>query len=266
MYTIGQFSKICRVTTKALRHYEKIGLISPARVDHSNNYRYFTREQIHLIERICLMKDLGIPLKVVKRIIEKSSRGEVDKFLEDHRQYLIKQLDLFNSRLVRLTRWQKAPEVKEMSQLRYYDVRIREIQEVLVRSVRKKIEATPQNIVPLMGSVLEEIISLGGVCAGPPVLLSYDEEFSPKEADLEVCWPVADQALATGQLPPVQAATCMHTGPYDGLEKAYGAIFEWINKNGYRAVFPVREISHNDPRTTPAEQLVTEIIVPVVRD
>lgn len=33
MYTIGQFSRICQVSPKALRHYEKLGLLVPFRVD-----------------------------------------------------------------------------------------------------------------------------------------------------------------------------------------------------------------------------------------
>lgn len=33
MFTIGQFSKICRVTTKTLRHYDEIDLLKPVRVD-----------------------------------------------------------------------------------------------------------------------------------------------------------------------------------------------------------------------------------------
>lgn len=33
MYTIGEFSKMNRITTKTLRHYDKIGLLQPAEID-----------------------------------------------------------------------------------------------------------------------------------------------------------------------------------------------------------------------------------------
>lgn len=265
MYTIGQFSKICRVTAKAIRHYEKMGLISPARVDVTNRYRYYSREQVLFVRKICLLKDLGFPLRDVKRIIDNKSGEGIESFLEEHRLYLIKQLDLCSSRLVRLAGWQKSLEDKEMNETSKYEVTLREVPEVMVRSLRKQVEASPDTITPMLVSVLEEIISLGAVCAGPPVTLFYDEEFNAERADVEVCWPVADSALAGKTLPAVRAATCMHVGPYDGLEKAYQALFDWINKNNYRAVYPVREVSHTDPRTTPAEQLVTEIIMPVVK-
>ena len=76
MYTIGQFSRICRVTAKALRHYEKIGLLAPARVKPVNQYRYYTSEQVALLNQITFMKELGIPLKVIKRMIDRQEGPE----------------------------------------------------------------------------------------------------------------------------------------------------------------------------------------------
>jgi effector-binding domain-containing protein len=48
------------------------------------------------------------------------------------------------------------------------------------------------------------------------------------------------------------------------LESAYGAIFTWLNENGYKACFPTREVSITDPSTTPPEQLVTQIQIPIM--
>ncbi|MBM7854737.1 DNA-binding transcriptional MerR regulator [Desulfohalotomaculum tongense] len=262
MYTIGQFSKICKVTTRALRHYENIGLLVPAKVDENNQYRYYTSDQIPVVKNICFLKELGIPLKIIAEINDKITQPEeIRVILEEHRQYLIQQLDLYNSRLVKLARWQKSLEVKKMTETKHYDIRIRDIPEIFVRSLRKKIAI--QKTGPVIRSVQEEIHSLGGVPAGPPILLFYDEEFNPDKTDLEIAWPVGNSSLAGKTLPAVLAATCIHVGPYDRLDEAYEAIFSWINRNGYREKYPTRQISLNDPRTTPAEKLVSEIIIPV---
>lgn len=264
MYTIGQFSKICKVTTKALRHYEKIGLITPARVGQDNQYRYYTREQVHLIKNISFMKELDIPLKTIKRMLASLDDQEQLKYmLEEHKKILLSQLDLYNSRLVKLSWWQKTLEAREMLENKNYDIRIREIQEMPVRSIRKQLTSFPADLPPLLRSLLKEIEEAGGVCAGPPVLLYYDEEFNPAKVDVEVAWPVPDGNLVTRVLPAVRAATCMHVGPYDGLNDAYEALFAWINQNGYRALTPMREVSYNDPQVTSPEQLVTEMIIPV---
>lgn len=39
---IGRFSRLCGLTVKALRHYDEIGLLKPARVDGSTGYRYYS--------------------------------------------------------------------------------------------------------------------------------------------------------------------------------------------------------------------------------
>ena len=46
MLQIGEFSKICQVSVKTLRHYDKIGLLAPAEVDRFTGYRYYRVEQI----------------------------------------------------------------------------------------------------------------------------------------------------------------------------------------------------------------------------
>lgn len=267
MYTIGQFSKICKVTTKALRHYEKIGLLIPYQIDRGNQYRYYSADQVSLVKNISFMKELGIPLSKAQQMIDKLAEPyEMKAILEEHKKFLLKELDLCSSRLLKLTRWQKALEVNEMSDQKIYDVRLRNVQEMLVRSTRRKLTAFPQDLPPLIRALLEEIQSLGEAPAGPPMILYYDEEFNPEEVDIEVTWPVINEVVATKKLQKVEAAACIHVGPYNELENAYEAIFSWINQNGYKAVYPVREISYNDPAITPPEQLVTEIVVPVIRD
>ena len=34
MLQIGEFSKVCQVSVKTLHHYDRIGLLVPAQVDH----------------------------------------------------------------------------------------------------------------------------------------------------------------------------------------------------------------------------------------
>ena len=41
-YSIGEVSEICNVTRKALRFYDKIGMIVPDEIG-ENNYRYYSR-------------------------------------------------------------------------------------------------------------------------------------------------------------------------------------------------------------------------------
>lgn len=264
MYTIGQFSKICQVTAKALRHYEAIGLIRPARVDVSNQYRLYTDEQIHTVRLIAFLKDTGMPLSQVKQMLMRRTQGDaVADLIESHRQALLSQLDAVNGYLFKLARWQEEQEAEIMHEKQVYDIRLRDVPAITVRSERKVLTDFPTSLPPMYRSVLTEIEALGAQCSGAPIALYYDEEFNPNQVDVEVAWPVSDPRAANNSLPPIKAATCLHVGPYDQLHDAYQALFAWINQNGYKVNGPLREINLNDPSVTPPDKLVTEVLFPI---
>ena len=52
MLKIGEFSKLCQMTVKALRFYEKEGLLIPASVDEWTGYRFYTTDQLRRAEKI----------------------------------------------------------------------------------------------------------------------------------------------------------------------------------------------------------------------
>ena len=49
MLPIGEFSKICSVTTKTLRYYDEIGLLKPIIVNEHNGYRFYDVKQLKTI-------------------------------------------------------------------------------------------------------------------------------------------------------------------------------------------------------------------------
>ena len=55
MYRIGEFSHLCETTIKTLRHYDKINLLKPSKIDDFTGYRYYEENQKLILDRI---KDL----------------------------------------------------------------------------------------------------------------------------------------------------------------------------------------------------------------
>ena len=70
MYTIGEFSKICQVSVKTLHHYDRIGLLTPFRVDSFTGYRYYTRDQVQQMLLIGRLKRYGFSLEEIRTLIE----------------------------------------------------------------------------------------------------------------------------------------------------------------------------------------------------
>lgn len=80
MYTIGQFSKIGRVSTKMLRHYDKINLLKPSEINLENGYRYYDTSQVRDIMFICKLKSYRFSLEEIKIILQNKD----SKLLQDY--------------------------------------------------------------------------------------------------------------------------------------------------------------------------------------
>jgi DNA-binding transcriptional MerR regulator len=69
MVKIGYFSRLSQVPKKTLRYYDQIGLLKPAYVDEFTGYRYYNISQLSRLNRILALKDLGLSLEQIGRIL-----------------------------------------------------------------------------------------------------------------------------------------------------------------------------------------------------
>lgn len=94
LYTIGEVSNFLKISTKALRNYDDLGLLKPCYISPDTKYRYYSYEQFFIIDVIrYLNKTLGIPLNHVKKLLEEYQ--ESDKLLtllESHKEVLDKKI------------------------------------------------------------------------------------------------------------------------------------------------------------------------------
>lgn len=74
---INEYKKVCdkfKVSPKALRIYEDLGIIVPKRQE--NNYRNYSEDDILKIRQLIVLKEMGIPLKKIKILLNEDSDGE----------------------------------------------------------------------------------------------------------------------------------------------------------------------------------------------
>jgi len=67
-YSINALAKLAGITTRALRYYDEIGLLSPKRVS-SNGYRVYGQAEVDLLQQIMFYRELGLPLEAIKNIV-----------------------------------------------------------------------------------------------------------------------------------------------------------------------------------------------------
>lgn len=68
LLTIGAFARISRLSIKALRLYDEIGLLAPTRIDPSSGYRYYAPEQLELARLVAWLRRLGMPLARIRQV------------------------------------------------------------------------------------------------------------------------------------------------------------------------------------------------------
>ncbi len=79
--SIGEFSKLSGLTIKALRYYDKIGVLKPDYVSKESLYRYYSRNQLRIAELIMTSVILDLPLSFVKENFIKDNRIHYESYL-----------------------------------------------------------------------------------------------------------------------------------------------------------------------------------------
>lgn len=96
-FTTGEIAKLYDISKKTLFHYDKIGLFKPEKVL-PNGYRYYSHYQLELLNVICILKDIGVPLLDIKEFIDKRDITNSIEFLELESQKILNEI----SRLKRI--------------------------------------------------------------------------------------------------------------------------------------------------------------------
>lgn len=72
---IGEIAEFFGVSRKAIRIYEKKGIMKPVEVDVRNGYRYYSADQVRQLNALLELKALGFSLDEIKTVID----GETTK-------------------------------------------------------------------------------------------------------------------------------------------------------------------------------------------
>jgi len=259
MLTIGEFSRICHVSPRMLRHYDALGLLRPEAVG-ENGYRYYRQEQLAQLMTIERLKDYGFSLAEVRELC---GLPQDELLVRLHRRRLDAHYELYQlqERLRRLEADILRLEGKTMDQQAYHVI-VMPDPEQTVFGIRRTVPVSGFH--DLFQELREEIARRGLKQTGPVQMLYHGQEFDYEHADVEVQAVVEPGPGATVKPAYAACAAVTHNGPYDGLPQAYEALAVWMSQHPeYRSCGPAIDRYFNAPDTTPPEQLSTGVLFPV---
>jgi DNA-binding transcriptional MerR regulator/effector-binding domain-containing protein len=266
LYKIGLFSQMNQVTIKTLRHYDEMDLLKPAYIDEVNGYRYYTSEQLPILHQILALRQMDFSLEEIKKVQQGVS---VQEMLQNKKVELMKKIaeDTMKLSQVEFYLLHKSVEKK-------YNIILKELPEVIVASMRTVIANYGElfKIMPPMGLEMER---LGCVCAVPEYCFNvyHDGEYKETDVDVEICEAVTEmkensEMLTFKKIDKVNTAACvLHKGSYSGFPKAYGAIMQWMEENGFEMIdFPRESYIDGIWNKESEEEWLTEIQFPVQKN
>ena len=66
---IGEFARRSRLSVKALRLYDELGVLVPARVGDASGYRYYDAAQLEAARLVAMLRQLELPLAAIKELL-----------------------------------------------------------------------------------------------------------------------------------------------------------------------------------------------------
>ncbi len=270
LYSIGQVSKICNISQKTLRYYDKIGLIKPDKVDDSNNYRYYSRETLLFVPVIKYYKQMGFKLEEMQELLTGSSYS--------------RHVRKFNDKLAELERQMQELQVATTSIRDWRDL-ILEAQTVLENNVSEVSVKYMEHIKgcymeqDFKDNYLETIINIDwtnylekiGISITGAVM-AYFSDFKSKMQKHNVRIKVFQQVATWSNDYPrfdiggMMVASGYHIGNYRNINDTYKKIEKWAELNGYEcSEFSVERYVTDFWTSRNINDFITEVIVGIKR-
>lgn len=265
--TVGDFSKRTGLTPKALRIYDRGGLLKPAWVDGDTRYRYYLPSQISDAIRIKLLRNLGVSLDGIRHFMNEHDPERVNAFLAEQALAIRQQIRERERNLLFLDQLMRDRDTVFLS----YHIGLREIPAQRVVSIREIVlkEEFDLRVMRLRRVLSAYLGEAGERATGSSFALLHHEEFSPpKYYELELCLPVRAPVKERGDIRCREveggvALATLHKGSYETILGTYGVLLRWIEAHSYTPLLPMREIYLTDPDRHEPASYRTEILWPV---
>jgi DNA-binding transcriptional MerR regulator len=102
LITVGQLARRVGLTAKALRHYDRVGLLAPALVEPGTGYRFYGPEQVAHARLVQVLRSVDVPLEQVRACLATpDDEAAIRQVLIQHRRRLQARLDRVRGELHR---------------------------------------------------------------------------------------------------------------------------------------------------------------------
>lgn len=254
MLKVGDFSRLGYVTVRTLRLYDDLGLLKPAHVDPHSGYRYYTLEQLPRLHRILALKELGLDLESIRRMLDRPLSAEAmrgmlqlkEAELEQQVERAQQQLDRLRLRLHQLEQEERPVPLP--------DVHLKPLPSMTVAAIRAVVPRVEEVGLYCNAHFTELGRWLGkvGLHVSQTMNLYYADEYREEQIEMESAavlervpraTPPPGVAVRPLERIPQAAVMSIETRMGD-LPLAIAGLLTWISQSGLTPAGPLREVHH----------------------
>jgi DNA-binding transcriptional MerR regulator len=186
LMSIGEFARLSRLSAKALRLYDELGLLPPAQVDPDSGYRWYAAGQLDSARLVASLRQIGMPLAQIQLILSlepEAAAAQVGAYWSGAEADHAGRRGLAGYLVDRLTGKRNV----------MYEVKVRDIPARSLLCLLRH-ASTQQEVWDLGKEVLGMLRAqlpprVDGV-AGAAFLIYYGEVNQDSDGPVEFCWPV----------------------------------------------------------------------------
>lgn len=262
MLKIGEFSKLSHLTVKALRFYEKEGLLIPAFIDEWTGYRFYETGQLEDAAKIKAYRQMDLSIDEIKSVF---SGTDISQILSEKARTLVAQREQIDVRLSIINHILEEEEMK-------YQVTEKIIPSVVVWYSETVLEKY-QDMMQWIPSVGEECGKLnpGLKCTEPSYEFCEYLDGEYKETDIRIrhneaviCRGTENDRIRFREIPETKVLSIFHKGAYDQIGETYAYLMKYAEENGYKTIGLARECYIDGIwNKESVEEWLTEIQLPI---
>lgn len=254
LLSIGTFASMTRLSLKALRLYDELGILQPLHIDPQSGYRYYGIDQLLGARMIRNMRDMDMPLATIRRVLAvlPVSQAQAELLVHQHLELRERQLEQIKE-LARQFTQQLKPEANTMS----LEVTVRDVptQQIISITRRHTVDGLGKQEEKDIGALFSLANDYGARTLGAPFGICHGPVSEQEDGPVETCLAVDGKVegrnnVEVKQLDGGKAACVTIRGEqchYPELLGAYDAAADWIQKNGYETTQPPREVWYTGP-------------------
>lgn len=267
LFPIGDVSRLFHISVSSLRHYEKIGLLTPAYISPDSGYRYYGTEQFEVLNTIRYLRVLDMPLSEIEDFLKNRDIDRIEEKLRLQKQAALqKQRELkrieqkIDHRLSWLTDAENTP-LDTVSLITVPACRLVWMDDPLKIGGYADMEAP---IRQLDQSDSEAVVFLGKVGLG----ISAQHLKKAETEQYDGIFLILDQEdIFTGKTMEVPETSCVRLrfrGSHTEAQPQYQKLLQYIDEKKMQIVGFSREVTLIDYGVTnDTKKFVTEICIPV---